>query len=295
MPATASRSDVRIGPGRLEPWQAALIILHGGLPVGGAKQWTRSRFARDGARLVRSIWNTQATILRTVVPKFARTARSVMDNQIEAIVRRVTGRKSLGGTSVDEMTMIWLTAADTVIEEMRHETDLRLEPEIESVHRAGWDATTSLLSGEPKEWPGMTTKDIARLARLITGIDRTTKQQVRNVILRLVREEGATTGGVADGIMEVMGGISRSRAMTIARTEMGTALTAENAHVFANSGLVTHVSVIGCQEREPNSPHYRGESTCNIQDVPIAELDALMEVGWHPNHTGTLVPSGFAE
>ena len=54
--------------------------------------------------------------------------------------------------------------------------------------------------------------------------------------------------------------------------------------------MITHVSVIGCEAREPGSPQYRGESTCNIQDVPINDADKLE---FHPNHTGTIVPSRF--
>ena len=49
---------------------------------------------------------------------------------------------------------------------------------------------------------------------------------------------------------------------------------------------------IGCEAREAGSPTYRGESTCNIEDVPVSDADKLR---FHPNHTGTMVPSKFRE
>ena len=84
---------------------------------------------------------------------------------------------------------------------------------------------------------------------------------------------------------------SRNRISTIARTELGQAADEGRKQSMKDLGTVTHVSVIGCEAREAASPTYRGESTCNIEDVPIGDMDTLE---FHINHTGTIVPSRFA-
>jgi hypothetical protein len=55
-------------------------------------------------------------------------------------------------------------------------------------------------------------------------------------------------------------------------------------------GTILTVSVVGCQMREPKGPVFHGESTCNIEEVSVYDMDLLE---FHPNHTGTIVPAEF--
>ena len=91
---------------------------------------------------------------------------------------------------------------------------------------------------------------------------------------------------------EALPAFNASRINTIARTETNNAWTRGSVASFQESTTLSHVSVIGCEAREPNSPQYRGESTCNVQDVPVEDAGLL---DFHPNHTGTIVPSRFRE
>src|SRR5437588_11165492 len=84
-----------------------------------------------------------------------------------------------------------------------------------------------------------------------------------------------------------------NRALTIARTELNSAWSLGAANSFLQSETLTHISVIGCEAREPRSPHFLGESTCIYPDLPVHQLDEFLAIGFHPNHTGNLVPSRF--
>ena len=81
-----------------------------------------------------------------------------------------------------------------------------------------------------------------------------------------------------------------SRLTTIARTEGGRAVDEGLKETLKNSGTVSHCSVVGCMSIEPKIPTYNGIPTCNIQDVPVIDVDA---VEFHINHTGLWVPSRY--
>ena len=76
------------------------------------------------------------------------------------------------------------------------------------------------------------------------------------------------------------------------RVHPGVHIVDVGGRIRVNRGAV---SVIGCEAREPNSPKFDGESTCNFADLEIERLDEFLAVGFHPNHTGVLVPSGFKD
>jgi hypothetical protein len=119
-------------------------------------------------------------------------------------------------------------------------------------------------------------------------------------VIRSSIADGHTVAETAKVLEERMPKIAAARIRTIARTETMMAWTEGSIASLQQSGVVTHVSVIGCESREEGSwgrPSfqqfmYRGEGTCNIQDVPIADAHLL---NFHPNHTGSVVPSRFKE
>ena len=83
-----------------------------------------------------------------------------------------------------------------------------------------------------------------------------------------------------------------SRLTTLARTEGSRAVDEGVKEAVKSSGIVSHMSVIGCKAVEPNIPTYRGEPTCNIEDVPTVDVDM---VEFHVNHTGAWVASRFSQ
>ncbi|MAS81987.1 MAG: hypothetical protein CMF45_04800 [Legionellales bacterium] len=83
-----------------------------------------------------------------------------------------------------------------------------------------------------------------------------------------------------------------SRVLTIARTEGQRAVDEGLKEGIKLSDIVSHMSVIGCQAVEPNIPTYRGDPTCNIEDVPVEDVDL---VDFHINHTGAWVASRFRD
>lgn len=83
-----------------------------------------------------------------------------------------------------------------------------------------------------------------------------------------------------------------SRLTTIGRTEGGRAVDEGIKEAAKRSDIVSHLSVIGCKAIEPNIPTYNGIPTCNIEDVPVEDVDT---VEFHINHTGAWIASKFRE
>ena len=84
---------------------------------------------------------------------------------------------------------------------------------------------------------------------------------------------------------------SASRLNTFGRTEAYRAVDEGLKQAVKISQSLTHMSVVGCRAVEPNIPTYRGEPTCNIENVPIQDVDSVQ---FHVNHTGAWFPSRFA-
>jgi len=190
---------------------------------------------------------------------------------------------------------LWIDALESVL----LESGLEFESVIRNAAQSVIDVTyygTSLIMGTQR-----TALTQARLnqrangiASKITGIEETTRSKFRALLEKGIYGDQFTVAEMFQLLWDnpVSNGMSQSRVATIARTEMGMAADESRKQSIHESGAVTHISVIGCEAREPGSPRYRGESTCNIANVPIADMDKLE---FHPNHTGTIVPSKFLE
>lgn len=86
--------------------------------------------------------------------------------------------------------------------------------------------------------------------------------------------------------------LAPSRLSTFSRTEGSRAVDEGIKETFKKSQIITTASVVGCKAVEPNIPTYRGEPTCNIQEVPTYDIDL---VEFHINHTGAWIASGFGD
>ena len=120
-------------------------------------------------------------------------------------------------------------------------------------------------------------------------INDTTKTKLSNIIVDGLIE-GETQAEIAKRIQKEMSDFNSARPLRIARNEVAEAYRQGARVGMRQSQVITHISVVGCEAREPGSPTYRGESTCNIDNVPIEDIDQLQ---YHVNHSGMEVPSKF--
>lgn len=118
-----------------------------------------------------------------------------------------------------------------------------------------------------------------------------TQREKLQAILDEGMSEGLTKGEMAIKIQEDLDMFNSARPATIARNELAEAYRQGARAGMIDSGVVTEISVVGCEAEEADSPTYNGQSTCNIDGVPIADIDKL---DYHINHTGAEVPSKFA-
>ena len=157
---------------------------------------------------------------------------------------------------------------------------------------------TSISIGKPpKREKPLTKKQVERIitrkadkmCAKVTRISETTRKRMRKFFKENI-EGKATVGQMITKMREEFKKIEKSRVPTIVRNELAMAANEAQILSFKNTKTLTHCSVIGCQAVEENSPKYKGFPTCNLQNVPVADLE---QVEFHINHTGSWVPSGF--
>ena len=267
--------------------------------------WTPAAFARQGTLLLRVMHRLAQLTQRKALPHVAATAKRIMREQMRKVVERAMGRAPKKAPTFLEIIMpqheaLWMQALDEVFRETGIEATMELMPPIQSVMGRAY-STTNMLLAQDGDLTGR--QRLAREARdialRITAINDTTRKQFERVIRNAI-DEGATVTETARRLTDDFPAMAGSRIGTIARTELNNAYTKGAVTSYQESSTVTHVSVIGCESRELDRwgqpsylPYeYRGESTCNIEDVPVSDADKLR---FHPNHTGTMVPSRFRE
>lgn len=141
----------------------------------------------------------------------------------------------------------------------------------------------------PAQQTKLITAKADNLCHKVTRISETTKGRLRSVFRKHIKD-GSTVSEVVKAIQDNFPQIADNRIHTIVRTELSRAANEAQIMAFQNSLSVTHCSVTGCQAVEEASPTYRGFHTCNLRNVPVADLQL---VEFHINHTGAWVPTGF--
>jgi hypothetical protein len=186
---------------------------------------------------------------------------------------------------------IWANALNEILGEAANvRLVLEYQPVAQSIAARAYERTSIIIGEELAPDANISILRRAQtLAREVTQINDTTRKVLAERLARGV-EEGSTPREIAKAIEAEIPEIAAKRLPTIVRTEVGRALDEGTKQAMLESSVITHVSVIGCKAREANSPQYNGQSTCNIADVPVYDVDKLR---WHPNHTGALVPSRF--
>jgi hypothetical protein len=266
------------------------------VPEGG---WTSESFSRDGVRLIQAVNRMAVLMQRRAAAHIASRVSTVLDRALRDVVRGALNQENTLQPkaarielNLDAQLDAFNIALEGALGTVQAELMLEVVPAIQSLMGAAYDRLTAAMGSQLNQVQAV--RDFAAqaegLAGRIVGVSETTRERVANLVARNIRE-GQSVLETARGIVDEGAGINARRALTIARTEMSNAWHQAATRSFKDTPTLTHVSVIGCQAREPNSPQYRGESTCNIQDVPVEDAGLLT---FHPNHTGNIVPSRFA-
>lgn len=280
------------------------------VPEGG---WNDERFIRHGAAMIRAMVRVAKITQRKAMPVVAKTCNDLFQSQLLRIIRRVEqqrqhfrfGLRSLGGMKADPAStsvllsmgqeeQLWAEAIDEVLKTADVEIVMRLTPPIQSVMAQGYSKTSYMLGQRADAQVAAAINQQTRdTAKQITGINDTTRNNIMNSVRDGVKQQ-MTVREMSAYIEQREKTIFGNRSLTIARTELSKAWTNGAAISFKQSSAITEYSVIGCEAREASSPHFHGQSTCNYRGIKKDELDEFLAVGFHPNHTGTLIPSGFA-
>lgn len=288
---------------------ARLIAYLGGkalvIPPEG---WRASSFRLHGLAMIRTMHKAALVTQRQQMAQIVRDVTRAFIRQIDEVLRRFLATSSFGRSVKVNTTDVFLNAHETlileilndVLEETGAKVLAEIVPGVRSTLDQGYSKTSVLLAQDPKVRDNPNLQRRAReLAARITGIPDTTRKRFETILKNSVANK-LSVAETTKAIREKLPKIQANRALTIARTELNRAWTDGAIQAFQESKTLTTVSVIGCESREEDrwdQPSYQqflynGESTCNIQDVPVADADKLE---FHPNHTGTMVPSGFID
>ena len=276
------------------------------VPEGG---WTSEIFhTPHGAALLHDIYAGRLAVLVPAIRRFSVVIKNLVERQCnDAITRfrelvaqhrhfrsvKVMDAKVPMSFTIDlgELAPLWSHAIMEALASSGIEMTVHAKPSLQSVAAAVEERTSILLGTKPQSSTNAVQARTNRLAQQVTRINDTTRHRLE-VLLESEYEDNRTIAETVDAMKLRIPQIADSRAPTIARTELGRAADEGMKFSYINSGVVTHVSVIGCEAIEARSPHYKGIPTCNIQDVPIHDVDLLE---WHINHTGCIIPSQFRD
>lgn len=272
----------------------ALIETVGGktlvIPPGG---WNAHAFALHGLPMIITLARVAKIIQKQAAADMARAMAKLFEDQVREIVARATRSKGAKAEITLEFAQhetLWKQAIDAVLKETGTQVVSKVLPSVQSVMAQGYSKVGILLAQDPvHDVAAHIARQARGIAEEVTRVNNTTRRIIETQVRQSI-QAGQNVAETANAIQEVAPRIMGSRALTIARTELNKAWTQGAVRSFKESETLTHISVIGCEAREENSPQYRGESTCNIQDVPVGDADSLE---FHINHTGNMVPSRF--
>lgn len=273
------------------------------VPEGG---WTGESFAANGRRLVVAMSRLAKITQRRAFSFVARKAATVFRAQMEKVFLRVQqrlGTRSAKAPLTIEIPFaqheaLWMQALNEVFAEEQINIVLEIVPPVQSVMAQGYSRTATLLGQAANaEASARIAREAREIGTRIVGLNDVTREKFRTTISRML-EQNLSVVETIDKMRDTFPKINANRIATIARTELQNAWTRGAVASFQESPTLTHVSVIGCESRERDQwgkPGYQeflynGQSTCNIIDVPVEDSHKLV---WHPNHTGTMIPSKF--
>lgn len=276
-------------------------------PEGG---WTQESYLEVARELMLSMHNASSRFRARMLSPVLKEVNGVFERQLRNVIRfALNGNRQSGNRDVkaevatqvkpetvqtEDSTLgdafLWAAAIAAAFSIPDPETQLRLRPSIEATVLRGYNTSARHLG--TSEISGLTPtlrRGVNEIAINLSRIDSHSQELMERIIQRSI-SEGLNISETANALSQEFPKYSSYRKVNVARTELNNAYNAGVKEAIASSGNVTHVSVIGCRAREVNSPRYAGVSTCNISFVPIHDMQLLT---FHPNHTGSIVPSAF--
>lgn len=289
----------------------ALLELTGGKALIIPKEgWTGQTFRKNGLPMIRAMYRISQIVRRQAQADVARRAAQVFDLQLEELIRRFLvldrgfSRRSVKAGSDLEIFLeadknLFLDLINQVLKDTGSKTRAKIIGPVRSVMDQGYAKTSMLMGQVAKEGNSALAARALNLADKITDISERTRGQFRRILTEAV-DEKLSVASTVRRLRKEMPKLNGQRALVIARTELNRGWYEGAVQSFKESSTLTHVSIIGCesieQERwdQPSFQQYmwNGKGTCNAEDVPVQELDKL---NFHPQHTGSPVPSGFAD
>lgn len=267
---------------------------------------TRAEFAAHGEAAIRTLVNASKIIRRKAEAKVVRIMHAAIMANVRQVIHNAEHRTRSGKAAVvldlPVNVGVWLDVIREVMAQEGITAQIEVLPVVQSVAGQAASKTDLILGTSPGNPAQAVTALLHRsreIAKNVTGINATTRDKMREMVLDAA-QDGKTSTDLAKDMLTKFETITPARARTIARTEMSNAWNDGTILSMKQGGMVTEVSVVGCESREQDrwgKPYfaqylYNGEGTCNIKDVPIKDADDLE---FHPNHTGVIIPSAFKD
>ena len=281
---------------RLSPAKVFDRLRSSKAPKGG---WTQESFlTSNGARLVTDLIRVQKLARRESYPKMTKGLLAMFNEEMDEFIEALehpSAKARQPDISIElpeHLAALVASALRKTFSEkqIRARVVKRLRPAIQTAMDHTYRKSVVLLGGKPTDRNlNRIRANADRMCNLVTRISQTTKYRLRREI-RYAMDNRMTLAETVKHIRSRFRSIAAYRIPTIVRTEIGRAMDYATIQAFKDQGNVTHVSVIGCEAIEPGIPTYHGIPTCNIRNVPIE--DAL-DLEFHINHTGTIIPTGF--
>ena len=274
-------------------------------------KWSGKGSRSERKLLARDFVNLQALLKSEAMGTLTKAYKEVLENQLDAfeenaktIARRTRiGKRAVGDDewSPEEIALALILMEDAIRFAFSNPAQIRsaARPIYQSLIDRSYSRSRFLLGeanglGNPS-LASRNEKMLKNLSLLQQSTQRMAEYRIQKAFERadLFRLGVSWTDAIAAMRQTIKERIlSPSRLTTIARTEGGRSVDEGIKETFKKSKIVSTASVVGCKAVEPNIPTYRGEPTCNIEEVPYYDVDA---VEFHINHTGAWIASGFGD
>lgn len=289
----------------LSPMRLMRLYRKSAPPQGG---WTQEAIEEQPSLLValnRDILDAQRLAILKQSKVLAPKLDKLMRGQVERVIARFEDnlarlygvRKSAGGKAerldigVNAHAALWGQAIEQELKLAGVEVHVAVEPAWQSVASNTFEKVSIFLGAKPdaRQQQALHRRVKQEIANKVTRIAETTRDRLYATVRRAV-EGGRTVFETIEDIRKRIPQIASNRVPTIVRTELGRAADTGTKVAMRESGVVSHMSVVGCEAIERRSPRFDGIPTCNIQNVPV-EFEWDLE--FHINHSGAFVVSGF--
>jgi len=251
-------------------------------PKGG---WNAETYEKHGTTLISNFFKSQINHRRKGQIKLKKFLERLFNNQIEEVIEGAVKSSSFKQFGIFDP---WVGSLSRTFMQGDFQVAGNLKAIQEPLVNGTYGDSKKLLGEKvPRHSKFRNRERSNKIAGRVTKINKTTrtllKQEIQNAL-----KEGLSVAETSKKLREMLPRMNR-RIPTIVRTEMGRATDEGVKQALKESRVVTHCSVMGCEKEEPLFT-YNGQSTCNVEGVPIGEVDG---VEFHINHTGAWVPSRF--